>query len=70
VEQSVDAGVDCIEHCSCVTEKGSALSEELVASIADRDIAICGVFNPIPQMDLSQAPPGIRKLIAATGWTP
>jgi imidazolonepropionase-like amidohydrolase len=70
VEQSVDAGVDCIEHCSCVTEKGSALSEELVASIADRDIAICGVFNPIPQMDLSQAPPGIRKLIAATRWTP
>ena len=45
VEQSVDAGVDCIEHCSCVTEKGSALSEELVASIADRDIAISGVHD-------------------------
>jgi imidazolonepropionase-like amidohydrolase len=70
VEQSVDAGADCIEHCSCAAEKGSVLSEELVASIADRDIAISGVLNPNPQMDLSQAPPAIRKLIAATGWTP
>ena len=47
VEQSVDAGVDCIEHCSCLTEKGSALSEELVASIADRDIAVIGCSTPI-----------------------
>jgi imidazolonepropionase-like amidohydrolase len=70
VEQSVDAGVDCIEHCSCLTEKGSALSEELLARIADRDIAISAVFNPIAQMDLSQAPPAIQKLIAATGLTP
>jgi hypothetical protein len=42
----------------------------LVASIADRDIAIGGVLSPNPQMDLSQAPSAIRKLIAATGWTP
>ena len=69
VEQSVDAGVDCIEHCSCVTEKGSVLSDDLVASIADRDIAISAVLNPNPQMDLSQAPPAIRKRIATTGWT-
>jgi imidazolonepropionase-like amidohydrolase len=69
VEQSVDAGVDCIEHCSCLTEKGSELSEELVARIVDRDIAISGVLNPIAQMDLSQAPPAIQKLIAATGLT-
>jgi imidazolonepropionase-like amidohydrolase len=45
VEESVDAGVDCIEHCSCLTQKGSVLSEELVASIADRDIAISGVHD-------------------------
>ena len=69
VEQSVDAGVDCIEHCSCLTQKGSVLSEELVASIADRDIAISGVLTANPQKDLSQAPPALQKL-AAAGFTP
>ena len=29
VEQSVDAGVDCIEHFSCVTEKGSVSPRNL-----------------------------------------
>jgi imidazolonepropionase-like amidohydrolase len=69
VEQSVDAGVDCIEHCSCLTQKGFVLSEELLAGIADRDIAISGVLTPDPQMDLSQAPPALQKL-AAAGFTP
>jgi imidazolonepropionase-like amidohydrolase len=69
VEQSVDAGADCIEHCSCLTEKGFALSDELLASIADRDIAISCVITPNPQMDLSKAPPALQKL-AAPGFTP
>jgi imidazolonepropionase-like amidohydrolase len=69
LEQSVDAGVDCIEHCSCLTQKGFVLSDELVASIADRDIAISCVITPNPQMDLSQAPPALQKLVAA-GFTP
>jgi imidazolonepropionase-like amidohydrolase len=69
VEQSVDAGVDCIEHCSCLTQKGFVLSEKLAASIADRDIAISDVLTPNPQMDLSQAPPALQKL-AAAGFTP
>jgi imidazolonepropionase-like amidohydrolase len=69
VEQSVDAGVDCIEHCTCLTEKGFVLSDELVASIADRNIAISCVITPNPQTDLSKAPPAIQKL-AAAGLTP
>ena len=69
VEQAVDAGADSIEHCSCLTEKGSVLSEELVARmpIETSPLAVCS--TPI-QMDLSHAPPAIRQLIAATGWTP
>jgi imidazolonepropionase-like amidohydrolase len=70
VEQSVDARVDCIEHCSCMTDKGLQVSEKLVATIADRDIAVSGVMPPNPQMDLNKAPPAFHKLIAATGLTP
>ena len=69
VEQAVDAGADCIEHCSCLTEKGSVLSEELwPACRSGHRHWQCA--QPDPQMDLSQAPPAIRQLIAATGWTP
>jgi imidazolonepropionase-like amidohydrolase len=70
VEQSVDARVDCIEHCSCMTDKGLQVSEKLVATIADRDIAVSGVLPPNPHMDLTKAPPALHKLIAATGLTP
>ena len=54
VEQAVDAGADSIEYCSCLTEKGSVLSEELVARmpIETSPLAVCS--TPI-QMDLSQA---------------
>jgi imidazolonepropionase-like amidohydrolase len=69
VVQSVDAGVDCIEHCSCLTESGFDLPDELVAGIADRDIAISGVLTPNPQMDLSKAPPALQQLVAA-GFSP
>jgi imidazolonepropionase-like amidohydrolase len=65
VEQSIEAGVDCIEHCTCLTENGSTLSDELVASIADRDIPISCVNPPNPQMDISKAPPALQKLAAA-----
>jgi imidazolonepropionase-like amidohydrolase len=65
VEQAIEAGVDCLEHCSCLTVKGSAMSDELVASIADRDIPLSCVITPDPQMDLSKAPPAMQKLVAA-----
>jgi imidazolonepropionase-like amidohydrolase len=68
VEQAVDAGVDCIEHCSCLTQRGFVLSDELLASIADRDIAMSCVLTPKPRMDCQQSPASLQKL-AATGFT-
>jgi hypothetical protein len=40
-------GVDCIEHCSCLTEKGSVLSRNLWPALSIGDIAISGVLTPI-----------------------
>ena len=69
VEQSVDAGIDCIEHCSCLTDQGFGFSDELADRIAEMDVAISCVIPPPPLLDLSTAPPAIQKL-AATGLTP
>jgi imidazolonepropionase-like amidohydrolase len=42
VEQAVAVGVDGIEHCSCVTDRGfGQVSEETVAALARRRIAVC-----------------------------
>jgi imidazolonepropionase-like amidohydrolase len=70
VEQSVDAEVDCIEHCSCLTDQGFGFSDALADRIAETDIAISCVIPPPPLMDLSTAPPAIQKLAATTGLTP
>jgi imidazolonepropionase-like amidohydrolase len=69
VEQSVDAGVDCIEHCSCLTDQGFGFSDELADRIADKDIAVSCVIPPPLQMDLGAAPPELQKLVATTGLT-
>ena len=70
VEQSVDAGIDCIEHCSCLTDQGFGFSDELADRIAEMDVAISCVIPPPPLLDLSTAPPAIQKLAATTGLTP
>jgi len=67
VIDAVQAGVDGIEHCSCLTETGIHLSDEVIEAIADRGIVIGGVI-PVPQsMDLSLAPPKVRELIYRQG---
>ena len=38
VEQAVDAEVDCIEHCSCLTDQGFGFSDALADRIAETDI--------------------------------
>jgi imidazolonepropionase-like amidohydrolase len=70
IEQSVDAGVDCIEHCSCLTDQGFEFSDELADRIAEMDVAISCVIPIPPLMDLSTAPQAIQKLAATTGLTP
>ena len=69
VEQAVDAGADSIEHCSCLTEKGFRTLRGTCGPHADRDIAIGGVLNPNPNGSQPSSL-AIRRLIAATGWTP
>ena len=68
IEQAVAAGVDGIEHCSCLTGTGADLPETLVAALADRRVAVGGIIPPTTNLGL--APPAVRQLLAASGQTP
>jgi imidazolonepropionase-like amidohydrolase len=66
VEQAVDAGVDGIEHCSCMTSRGLHTPPDLAERIAAAGIAVC----PTLGRDLSvQPPPQILALMQRTGMT-
>jgi imidazolonepropionase-like amidohydrolase len=69
VEQAVAASVDCIEHCTCLTDKGFDLSDELIDDIATHGITVSGVIPP-PKLDFNQAPPAVREMAAKMGMSP
>ncbi|WP_202125873.1 amidohydrolase family protein [Actinomadura physcomitrii] len=41
VEQAVRAGADGIEHCTCLTESGVRIPEELLDALAGQEITVC-----------------------------
>jgi imidazolonepropionase-like amidohydrolase len=67
VEMSLAAGVDGIEHCSCVTESGVQFSDSLIESIAKSGIAVCPTLGRRPGKD---PPPAVLALWArfGTSW--
>jgi imidazolonepropionase-like amidohydrolase len=70
VQQSIEVGVDGIEHCTCLTENGFELPEELVRTLADSGIPVSGVIPPPPPEEIDTAPPAIRELAARIGLPP
>jgi imidazolonepropionase-like amidohydrolase len=69
VQQAVAGSVDCIEHCTCLTDKGFDLSDELIDQIATNGITVSGVIPP-PKLDFNQAPPAVREMAAKMGVSP
>ena len=66
VQQAVDAGVDGIEHCSCMTSRAMHTPPELAERIASAGIAVC----PTLGRDLSvQTPPQVLAVMERTGMT-
>jgi imidazolonepropionase-like amidohydrolase len=70
IEQAVAAGVDGIEHCSCLTPGGVDLPDALVDILAERRVAVSGVIPPAPAEFMQFAPPAVRQMMAASGQTP
>jgi imidazolonepropionase-like amidohydrolase len=69
VEQAVAVGVDGIEHCSCVTDRGlGQVSAETVAAIARSRVAVCPTIGVDRQL-MSAPPPALKATMDRLGVT-
>ncbi len=66
VEQAVDAEVDGIEHCTCLTPSGIQLPDRLLERLASRGTVVC----PTLGRAAGSAPPAaVRAIMQRTGVT-
>jgi imidazolonepropionase-like amidohydrolase len=63
VEQAIAVGVDGIEHCSCVTDRGfGQVSAETLAALACSQIAVCPTIGVDPGL-MEEPPPALKAMI-------
>jgi imidazolonepropionase-like amidohydrolase len=64
VRQALAAGVDGIEHCTCLTPDGVVIDDDLLAALAGSGIAVCGTLGS----DASVVVPAeILEMVAKAG---
>jgi imidazolonepropionase-like amidohydrolase len=69
VEQAVAVGVDGIEHCSCVTDRGfGQVSEETVSALARSRIAVCPTIGVDARL-MKTPPPALKAMMDRMGVT-
>src|SRR6266498_751333 len=66
VRQAISAGVDGIEHCSCLTASGMEVSDELLEALAARQIQVCPTLGKTGD---AAPPPALAEIIARSGMT-
>jgi imidazolonepropionase-like amidohydrolase len=64
VEDSVAAGVDGIEHCSCLTPGGSRLPDQLAQRLAEGNPVVCPTLGKVPGIE---PPPVVKARLEAAG---
>jgi imidazolonepropionase-like amidohydrolase len=64
VERSLDAGVDGIEHCSCLSARGPHLPRRLGARLAGADVYVCPTLGRLPGV---APPPHVQARLEAVG---
>jgi imidazolonepropionase-like amidohydrolase len=64
--QALRAGVDGIEHCSCVTTAGARIPDDLAGEIAAAGTAVCATLGSDPSVVV---PPEVLAMAAAAGIT-
>ena len=70
VEQAVAVGVDGIEHCSCVTDRGfGRIGDASLEALARSGIAVCPTIGVDPLL-MTNPPPAIRAMAERVGTTP
>ena len=70
VEQALAAGVDQMEHCSCLTDTGVRISDDLLQTLAERQLPIGAALGAPPVAVFANIPPAMKQLMERTGTTP
>jgi imidazolonepropionase-like amidohydrolase len=70
VEQALAAGVDGLEHCSCLTEGGMSVPEEVLETLAAGGTPIGAALGVPPREAMDRAPAGLRAMFERAGFTP
>lgn len=69
MEQALSAGVDGIEHCSCVTAGGfGQVSDETLTALARSRIAVCPTLGLDTHL-MATTPPAVQAMLARIGMT-
>jgi imidazolonepropionase-like amidohydrolase len=66
IEQAVAAGVDGVEHFSCLTADEVVVPQELVEELARRGVFVCPTIGVRPGAEL---PPRVREVLERYGTT-
>jgi imidazolonepropionase-like amidohydrolase len=66
VERSAEAGVDGIEHCSCVTADGARRPPQLIDRLLASDTYVCPTLGRVPGVD---PPPRVQATLEAAHAT-
>jgi imidazolonepropionase-like amidohydrolase len=69
VEDALAAGVDGIEHCSCLTENGRVVTDELIGALAESRIVVCLTLGNDMSRRIGSPPPQVAALLARFGLT-
>jgi imidazolonepropionase-like amidohydrolase len=67
VEMCVDAGVDGIEHCTCLTASGMQTPPELVDRLAAAGTLVCPTIGLVLGAEI---PPHVQAVMERMGFTP
>lgn len=69
VEQAIAVGVDGIEHCSCVTDRGlGQVSTDTLSALARSGIAVCPTIG-VDRSVVREPPPAIMAVMDRLGMT-
>jgi imidazolonepropionase-like amidohydrolase len=70
VEQALAVGVDGLEHCSCMTETGVRITDELLDTLATRGTPIGAALGSPPVEALARVPATMKVIMERAGLTP
>lgn len=70
VQQSLAVGVDALEHCSCLTETGIRLTDEILDTLVQRQTPVGAALGAPPPDQFVHAPPAMKQMMERLGVTP